>query len=69
MASLRKALEGTDIEDIKAKTKELQDAAMKLSQKAYEEAAKASQATQNSSGAPENKDDKDNVQEAKYEEK
>ena len=65
--ALKKSLEGTDVEDISNKTKELQDSAMKLSSKVYEEAAKASQANQNNAQATDDK--KDDVQEAKYEEK
>ncbi|MBE6158892.1 MAG: molecular chaperone DnaK [Firmicutes bacterium] len=68
---LKKSLEGKDVEDIKNKTKELQDVAMKMSQKVYEEAAKAQQAAQNneSTESTESTDKKDDVQEAKYEEK
>ena len=70
MADLKKALEGTDIEDIKNKTKELNDVAMKLATKVYEEAAKAQQ----ESAPTDEKEDKkskkdDNVEEANYEEK
>jgi len=65
---LKKSLEGKDVEDIKNKTKELQDVAMKMSQKVYEEAAKAQQAAQNNEST-ESTDKKDDVQEAKYEEK
>ena len=65
---LKKSLEGKDVEDIKNKTKELQDVAMKMSQKVYEEAAKAQQAAQNNKSS-ESTDKKDDVQEAKYEEK
>ncbi len=65
---LKKSLEGKDVEDIKNKTKELQDVAMKMSQKVYEEAAKAQQAAQNTQST-ESTDKKADVQEAKYEEK
>ena len=65
---LKKSLEGKDVEDIKNKTKELQDVAMKMSQKVYEEAAKAQQAAQNNESTK-STDKKDDVQEAKYEEK
>ena len=40
---LKKSLEGKDIEDIKSKTKALNEKAMSLSAKVYEEAAKANQ--------------------------
>ena len=40
---LKKSLEGKDIEDIKTKTKALNEKAMSLSAKVYEEAAKANQ--------------------------
>ena len=40
---LKKSLEGKDIEDIKNKTKALNEKAMSLSAKVYEEAAKANQ--------------------------
>ena len=66
--ALKKSLEGKDVEDIKNKTKELQDVAMKMSQKVYEEAAKAQQAAQNTESSK-STDKKDDVQEAKYEEK
>ncbi len=46
IADLKKALEGTDIEEIKDKTKALNDKAMALATKVYEEAAKTAQAAQ-----------------------
>ena len=66
---LKKALEGNDVDDIKKKTEELKDVAMKMSTKVYEEAAKAQQAAQSEDKAEEKSDKKDDVQEAKYEEK
>ena len=73
ISELKKSLEGKDIDDIEKKSKELQDVAMKMSQKVYEEAAKANQNAQSSQPEEEKndkKDDKkDDVQEAKYEEK
>ena len=69
VADLKKALEGTDTDDIKKKTEELKEVAMKMSQKVYEEAAKAQQAAQNKEASSEESDKKDDVQEAKYEEK
>ena len=66
---LKKALEGSDVEDIKNKTKELNEVAMKLATKVYEEAAKNNQnASAEASNESEDKKD-DNVQEASYEEK
>ena len=69
---LKKALEGTDAEEIEKKTTELKDVAMKMSSKVYEEINKANaQASQSEQTTEENKseDKKDDVQEAKYEEK
>ena len=66
---LKKALEGSEIEDIKTKTKDLNEVAMKLATKVYEEAAKKNQENA-SSETTESKDKKDDdVQEASYEEK
>ena len=65
MTDLKKALEGTDIEEIKNKTKELNDVAMKLATKVYEQASKEQQ-NNNATGETANED---NVQEASYEEK
>ena len=47
IADLKKALEGTDMDAIKDKTKALNDKAMALATKVYEEAAKNAQANQN----------------------
>ena len=66
MADLKKALEGSDIEEIKNKTKELNDVAMKLATKVYEAASKDQQ---NAGSSEEAKSNDDNVQEASYEEK
>ncbi|MBO4600625.1 MAG: molecular chaperone DnaK [Bacilli bacterium] len=65
---LKKALEGSDIDEIKNKTKELNDVAMKLATKVYEEAAKNNQSNADASN-DDVKDNKDDVQEASYEEK
>ena len=46
IADLKKALEGNDIDDIKEKTKALNEKAMALATKVYEEAAKANQNAQ-----------------------
>ena len=68
---LKKALEGSDVEEIEKKTTELKDVAMKMSSKVYEEINKANAAASNETAdAKEEKEDKkDDVQEAKYEEK
>ena len=67
IAELKKALEGSDVEEIKNKTKELNDVAMKLATKVYEAASKEQQASETTE---ENTDSKnDNVEEASYEEK
>ena len=62
---LKEALEKDNIDDIKAKKETLNETAMALATKVYEEAAKANQNT------TENKetDSKDNVQDADFEEK
>ena len=59
----KKAMEGTDIEAIKAAKDKLSEKAMALSAKVYEEAAKANQANQ------ENASSADDVKEANFEEK
>ena len=57
IADLKKSLEGSDLEDIKAKTKALNEKAMALATKVYEEAAKnnasANQTTDNNDGQAE----------------
>lgn len=67
IAELKKTLESDNVDDIKAKTKELSDIAMKYAQKVYEEAAKQNQT--NNANETSNTDSKDDVKEAKYEEK
>ena len=67
MADLKKALEGDDIDEIKKAKEELQEKAMALATKVYEEAAKERQATEGNEDA--STDSKDDVQEASYEEK
>ena len=64
---LRKALEGDDIDEIKSLKDKLQEKAMALATKVYEEAAKAQQGAQEDTDASDDK--RDNVQEASYEEK
>ena len=69
---LKEALEGDDIEDIKSKTEKLNESAMALATKVYEEAAKAQQAENTESEEDDKKDKKskkDDVMEADYEEK
>ncbi|MCI8670599.1 MAG: molecular chaperone DnaK [Bacilli bacterium] len=71
LEELKKAMEGTDSEEIKAKTESLNEIAMKLATKVYEEAAKNNQATEEVTEEEDNKksNKKDDVQEANYEEK
>ncbi len=66
---LKEALEKDDIEDIKAKTEKLNESAMALATKVYEEAAKANQAEQPEEEKTEKKSKKDDVMDADYEEK
>ncbi len=67
---LKSALEKDDIDEIKKLKDELNEKAMALATKVYEEAAKANQAQNNaSSDDAESNDKHDNVQEADYEEK
>ena len=75
---LKEALEKDDIEDIKAKTEKLNESAMALATKVYEEAAKKAEEEQkeNSKSNDEEKEDKkskkskkDDVMDADYEEK
>ena len=65
------ALEKDNIDDIKAAKDKLQEKAMALATRVYEEAAKANQANQETSSDNNSSDDKkdDNVKEAEYEEK
>ncbi len=66
MADLKKSLDGSDIDDIKKKTEELNKVAMDLAAKVYENAAKEKQSEEDSKS----KDDtKEKVEEATYEEK
>ena len=69
----KKAMEGSNIEEIKTAKDKLAEKAMALSSRVYEEAAKASQEAQNSSNAEqttnENTSSNDNVKEANFEEK
>ena len=68
LEELKEALKGDDTDDIKAKTESLQEVAMKLAQKVYENAAKEQQT--NADSTDNNTDSKnDDVEEASYEEK
>lgn len=72
MEDLKKAMESNDTDDIKKKTEALNEVAMKLATKVYEEAAKKNQDTQTTESTEEtkkDKDSKDDVEEANYEEK
>ncbi len=67
---LKEAIEKNDVEDIKKKTESLNEVAMKLATKAYEEAAKNNQAAQTETpNNTESKKTDDGVEEASYEEK
>ena len=68
---LKEALEKDDVEDIKAKTEKLNESAMALATKVYEEAAKENQANQtdNETTTEEKKSNNDDVMDADYEEK
>ena len=62
IADLKKALEGTDIDAIKDKTKALNDKAMALATKVYEEAAKTAEANKNNDSSDKN----DSAEEAEF---
>ena len=65
---VKKALEGTDTDEIKKKTEELNKVAMDLAGKVYEQAAKEAQAN-SASDDNNNADDHEKVEDATYEEK
>ena len=70
IADLRNVMNSDNVDEIKAKTKELTDVAMKYAQRVYEEAAKQNQAgSATNNESTENTSSKDDVKEAKYEEK
>ena len=69
IADLKKALEGTDIDEIKKKNEELNKVAMDLAGKVYEQAAKEAQEAQNNNESSNNNDDHETVEDATYEEK
>ncbi len=69
---LKEALEKDDIEDIKSKTEKLNESAMALATKVYEEAAKKAESEKQDDTKEENTDKKskkDDVMDADYEEK
>lgn len=69
IAELRNVMNSDNVDDIKAKTKELNDVAMKYAEKVYEEAAKQNQNASTGDANTATNDSKDDVKEAKYEEK
>ena len=69
IAELRNVMNSDNVDDIKAKTKELNDVAMKYAEKVYQEAAKQNQNTNSTDTNSSSNDSKDDVKEAKYEEK
>ncbi len=69
ITELRNVMNSDNVDDIKAKTKELNDVAMKYAEKVYEEAAKQNQNASTSDANTATNDSKDDVKEAKYEEK
>ena len=70
IAELKEVMEKDNTEDINKKKDELNEVAMALATKVYEEAAKANQANANAENT-ETKEDKkdDNIKDAEYEEK
>jgi molecular chaperone DnaK len=66
---VKKALEGTDTEEIKKKTEELQTVAMDLAGKVYEQAAKEQQEKEANSEDKKDDSDSEKVEDATYEEK
>ena len=69
IAELRNVMNSDNVDDIKAKTKELNDVAMKYAEKIYQEAAKQNQNASSTDTNNSSNDSKDDVKEAKYEEK
>ena len=69
---LKEAMDKNDIDDIKKKTESLNEVAMKLATKVYEEAQKNNQAANQNASTTESNEEKkndDGVEEASYEEK
>ena len=69
IAELRNVMNSDNVDDIKSKTKELNDVAMKYAEKVYQEAAKQNQNANSTDTNSSSNDSKDDVKEAKYEEK
>ena len=71
LEELKKAMESNDTDDIKKKTEALNEVAMRLATKVYEEAAKKNQneAKSEEKDSTSSKDSNDDVEEANYEEK
>ena len=69
ITELRNVMNSDNVDDIKAKTKELNDVAMKYAEKVYQEAAKQNQNANSADTNNTANDSKDDVKEAKYEEK
>ena len=69
LAEVKKALEGTNTEEIKTKTEELNKIAMDLAAKVYEQAAKENQNNADSNNNNNNNEDHETVEDATYEEK
>jgi molecular chaperone DnaK len=69
IADLKKALEGSDIEDIKAKKDALMEVAQAIATKAYQQAQAAQEAAQQANGQPsDDVSNDDNVVDAEFEE-
>lgn len=66
---LKEALEKDNIDDIKSKKEKLQEKAMALATKVYEQAAKDAQTNQNGAEESNTSSNNDDVKEAEYEEK
>ena len=66
---VKKALEGSDTDEIKKKTEELDKVAMDLAGKVYEQAAKEAQAKEGNNPDSKSDDDHEKVEDATYEEK
>ena len=66
---LREALSKNDLDDIKAKKDKLQEKAMALATKVYENVQKESQANSNANNSEDTSDKKDDVKDADFEEK
>ncbi len=69
MATLKKALEGNDLDEIKKATESLNEVAMSLATKVYEQAAKNHETSETSTEETKENKANDDVEEANYEEK